>query len=298
MRVGAGIGAVAMVVLSAAPAAADSGGLDSLVAAERAFAALASSHGMKHAFLTYLAPEAVVFQPRATPGRALWESRPDAKGTLLWAPAFAAVSSAGDFGYSSGPWEFRPPADSAGTPSPPESWAHGQFNSVWSWDKRDGWRVIADIGVSHPRPARGGVANVELTAGPTLRPKTMRTGRRDLPGEDERLSRLMSERGAREALAALGASDLRLNTDGRLPALGLDAAQTRLDSLGGAYEYRTEGSEIARSGDLGYTYGLAARRLTPGAAPADTSVYLHVWRQEAGRHWRLALAVLNPLPAR
>jgi hypothetical protein len=291
-----------MVILSTsaglpARAAADAA-LDSLVASERAFAALSVAKGMKAAFLAYLAEGSVVFQPAAVDARKLWEGRPASAATLSWEPSFAAVSSAGDFGYTTGPWEFRPPADSLGTPAPPESYAYGQFNSVWKHDKKTGWRLIADIGVTHAKPARGGVGSGEFTAGPVLRVRTMKIGRADIPGEDQRLSKAMRAVGPREALVAHGAPDLRLNSEGRPPAVGLEAAQARFDTLGGFYEYRTEGSVIAKSGDLGYSYGLAERFVSATGAPADSSVYLHVWRQEGGRFWRLALAVLNPLPRR
>jgi len=272
--------------------------LDSLVASERAFAARSAAKGMKEAFLAYLAEGAVVFQPGPVDGRKVWEARRASAATLRWEPSFAAVSSGGRFGYTTGPWEFRPPADSLGTPAPPESYLYGQFNSVWKHEKKTGWRVIADIGVTHAKPTRGGVGSGEFAAGPTLKIRTMKPGRADISGEDQRLSKAMRASGPREALAALGTADLRVNSEGRWPAVGLEAAQARFDSLGGFYEYRTEGTAVARSGDLGYSYGLAERFLSANGAPADTSVYLHVWRQEAGRFWRLALAVINPLARR
>jgi ketosteroid isomerase-like protein len=105
--------------------------------------------------------------------------------------------------------------------------------------------------------------------------------------------------GTPEAVAAHATPDVRLNVEGKLPALGIEAAQARLDSLPGFFEFKAEGSGIASSGDLAYTYGLAERFLSAKAeAATDTSVYLHVWRQEDGRTWKLALAVLNPLGAR
>lgn len=296
------IGVVAMLVLSSLPvfpagAAADAA-LDSLVASERAFAARSVAKGMKDAFLFYLDEGSVVFQPGPVDARKLWEGRPASSATLMWEPAFGAVSSAGDLGYTTGPWEFRPPADSLGTPAPPESYAYGQFNSVWRHEKKTGWKLIADIGVTHPKPSRGGVGSGEFTAGPSLKIRTMKSGRADIPGEDQRLSKSMRAGGPRAALTELGAQDLRVNSEGRFPAVGLDNAMARFDSLGGFYEYKTEGSVIARSGDLGYSYGTAQHFLSANGAPADTSVYLHVWRQEGGRLWRLALAVINPLTRR
>jgi hypothetical protein len=285
-----------MVALSSSPlpASADAA-LDSLISSERAFAALSLSKGMKEAFLTYLADGAVVFQPRAVDGRKAWEARPASAATLKWEAAYAAVSSGGDMGFTTGPWEYHPPADTAGTPAPPESYRYGQFNSVWMREKHVGWRVIADIGVTHLNPGRKGVSGGEVSTGPALKIRTMKSGRTDIPGEDARLSKSMRSVGPHDALAAHGATDLRVNLEGRFPSLGLEAAQARFDSLGGFYEYRTEGSAIAHSGDLGYSYGLAEHFLSAKGAPADSAVYLHVWRQEGGRFWRLVLAVINPL---
>ncbi|MGH7730540.1 MAG: hypothetical protein ACRENJ_04740, partial [Candidatus Eiseniibacteriota bacterium] len=161
-----------------------------------------------------------------------------------------------------------------------------------------GWRVVADIGVTHAKPPRGGVGSSEFTAGPSLKIRTMKSGRANLPEEDKNLSKAMRSEGARQALAAHAASDLRVNSEGRWPAVGLEAAQARFDSLGGFYEFKTEGSALARSGDLGYSYGLAEHYLSASAAPADTGVFFHVWRLEGTRSWRLALAVINPLTRR
>ena len=295
MRASVRIGIIAMVVMSSSPSPASAdAALDSLVATERAFSARSVAKGTKEAFLAYLAEGSVVFQPGAVDGRKAWEARPASAATLKWEAAFAAVSSAGDMGYTTGPWEYRPPADTAGTPAPPESYRYGQFNTVWKREKNVGWRVIADIGMTHPNPGRKGVGSGEVTTGPPLKIRTMKSGRADIPGEDTRLSKAMRAAGPHEALAAHAASDVRVNSEGRFPALGLEAAQARFDTLGGFYEYRTEGSAIARSGDLGYSYGLAEHFLSAKGAPADTAVYLHVWRQEGGRFWRLVLAVMNP----
>ncbi|MEK7329581.1 MAG: DUF4440 domain-containing protein [Candidatus Eisenbacteria bacterium] len=272
--------------------------LDSLVASERAFAAMSVARGMKDAFLNYLAEDAIVFRPTATNGRKAWEARPPSTATLLWEPSFAEVSSAGDLGYTTGPWELHPPADSTGAAAAPERYLYGHFNSVWRKHRGGEWRVVADIGGSHARPERGGVGSGEFAAGPVLPRRSMKSRRVNLAAMDRDLSKAMRSAGAGEAIAAHAAPDVRMNVEGRFPSLGIEAAQARFDSLAGFFEFKAEGSGIASSGDLGYTYGLAERFVSAKAAPADTSVYLHVWRQEDGRTWKLALAVINPLTTR
>lgn len=292
------MGVVVMVVLpmlASSPAAADAA-QDSLVASERAFAAMASAKSVKEAFLAYLSEDAVVFQPTATNGRKAWEARPESKATLLWEPAFAVVSSAGDLGYTTGPWEFRPAPDSAGTAVPPERYSYGHFHSVWRRQRHDGWKVVADIGVSHPKPDHGAVGSGEFTEGPTLPIRTMKPSRIHMGDLDQKLSKTMRAVGPRDALAAHGAQDLRLGLEGKLPAIGIEAALALID-FEGFLVYHEQGSGFASSGDLGYTYGWAERFVGSNPAPADSSVYLHVWKQDKGRTWLLALAVLSPLRA-
>jgi ketosteroid isomerase-like protein len=269
--------------------------LDSLVASERAFAAMSRSRGMKEAFLAYLAEDGVLFRPTATNGRQVWEARPASTDTLLWEPRFVEVSSAGDMGYTTGPWEMRPGADSTGAPPPAEQRSYGHFVSVWKKQRGGVWRVVADIGISHAKPLRGGVGSGELQAGPTLPIRTMKASRVSLAGLDRNLSKRMRAVGAHDAIAAHATPDLRVNVEGKYPAVGLEASQARIDSLAGFFDFTTEGSGIARSGDLAYTYGRAEHYVSANAAAADTSVYFHVWRQEDGRTWQLALSVLNPL---
>lgn len=298
------IGVVAMVVMMvAAPRVRAEAALDSLFAYEKAFAAMASEKGVRTAFLTFMAEEAVMFEPTAVNARKTWQGRPESKAVLLWEPAYAQVSSAGDMGYSTGPWEFRPAPDSSatpdssGTPAAAQNYAYGHFNSVWK-KMGDVWRVVLDIGVTHAKPMRSGVGSGEFEPGLALPRRTMKSGRVKMSSLDEKLSKEMRKSGGGPAFALYAAENVRLNTDGRLPAKGIEQAQARVDSLVGFLEFKSEGSGVASSGDLGYSYGTAVRFPSEKAAPADTSVYLHVWRLEGGAEWRVALAVWNKLGAR
>jgi len=269
--------------------------LDSLVAGERAFAAASRAKGIKESFLAFMAEGAIVFQPQAMDGRKFWDARPSSKAVLNWEPAFACVSSDGDMGYTCGPWEFQPPPDSSGAPASPERYLYGHFNSVWVKEKKTGWRVIADIGITHPRPTRGGVGSGEYTPGPNLPIRTMMSNRTKLEDLDKRLSKSMRSMPPREALAAHAAQDLRLGSEGRMPTVGLEASQGQLDSLGGFFVFLPQASRVSRSNDLGFTYGLAERYISAKGPPADSSAYLNVWRLENGKVWQLALEVLKPL---
>ena len=112
-------------------AAAPDDALDALVAAERAFSAMSVEHNMRDAFLEYMTEDAILFRPLPVNGRSVWKDRPGSKATLIWEPSHAELAAAGDLGWTTGPWEVRPPPDSTGAPSAPDTYAHGHFTTVW-----------------------------------------------------------------------------------------------------------------------------------------------------------------------
>ena len=265
--------------------------LQSLVAAEREFSARSVKHGMKDAFLAYLAEDGVIFRPTPTNGKESWKARENSKGTLIWEPTFAEVSQAGDLGVDSGPWEYR-------LPDSTQPALHGHFVSIWKRVPKGPWRVAADLGVSHGPPPSEGVGSGALTQGPAHQKLTGGSAL-DLRKLDIQYSEATRQNGVGAAFAAFAAPDIRLYREGSLPFLGREAARTQMDSLPGNLHFVQQGNRLSASRDLGYTYGIA-QRFDVGddkaGLAADSLVYLHVWRQNADRSWRLSLAVLNPLP--
>jgi len=279
--------ALAGLALAAPPPA-----LESLVQAERRFSATSVEKGSKEAFLAFLAEDGILFRPLPVNGKQSVARRPPVSATLIWEPAFAEVSAAGDLGWTTGPWEFRPPAGAADRPV-----LHGDFASVWRRDAGGEWKVAADLGCSHAAPARGGLGRVKLLAGPA------HAGSRSPQaafGELEEAERAFAERSAtrdlRAALGAWGDKSLRCLRDGDAPRLGLDAAR-RDPAYSTAYRFRPDTIRVAASGDLGYAYGVG-ERLGPEGAIADSSVFLRVWRRDPRGAWKLALAVVNPVGGR
>ena len=55
---------------------------------------------------------------------------------------------------------------------------------------------------------------------------------------------------------------------------------------------------MARSGDLGYSYGVVKRREAGPESPwVNTANYLRVWRQGEDGTWKLAFDVFSPRPS-
>src|SRR5690349_7961583 len=132
---------------------------------EKSFAAYAGSVGITEAFVKYLDDSAVVFEKgKIANGREVWKDRKTEGMGLRWYPEFAEVAASGDFGYSTGPSEFRVKKGS-------EKADHkGYFNSIWRKNSNGEWKVVLDMGTpspqsvydeSHVEYADGSATNVE-----------------------------------------------------------------------------------------------------------------------------------------
>ncbi|MFI5234604.1 MAG: DUF4440 domain-containing protein [Gemmatimonadales bacterium] len=226
--------------------------LGSLVAAERAFAAMAGSSGTRTAFLANLADDGIVFGPRATNGKAYWRARPNRPSVLAWAPALADVSLDGDLGYTMGPWTFRPARDSAVV-------ASGTFVTLWRRTSA-GWRVALDLGISHDS-ASSWPTKVAFPIAPAAR-RSAGPAIRDYLRHLDSLGRGT----ANEATTFL--------REGHPPTRGHPAAVDRGRLI-------PEGGAVATSGDLAYTFGAV------GSSGRES--YLRIWRRERAGHWLVVL---------
>jgi len=269
-----------------------------MVATERAFSALSVERGMRDAFTHFMAEDGLLFQPLPVNGKQSWSARAPSPATLIWEPSHAEMAFAGDLGWTTGPWEYRPPRDSTGAPPPPERIAHGHFISVWTSQPDGQWRVVIDKGISHAKP-ESSLSTVEFKAKPAhtwLAGLNNHKSRANLTSSDRRYARDAMKLGA-AALDVWATEDVRLNREGDFPVEGRDTARTKLEVAPAIMRLRPHGARVSLSDDLGYTYGTIERAPLQGEKPAS-STYLHVWRKEADRKWRIAVIVENPIPPR
>ncbi len=267
------------IALASASAVA-AGSARSLVEAEHAFARIAATAGTRAAFLAVLDDSGVVFRPTAVNGRAVWTAQSPRPGVLAWEPEFAEVAAAGDLGFTTGPWSFRPSA--ADTPV-----AYGHYVSIWRRTPPGPWRLLADLGVSHERPTT-------LTPTPVLRSHS----RDDAAHPASALAALFERDRAVARLTggfradSLGAAGLRVLREGAPPRSAANVAHLVIPDGGTRVEPRA--GEVARSGDLAFTRGLGfTDSHGNGGPPADTVSYVRIWRRE-GDSWRIALDIEVP----
>lgn len=278
-----------------APAIDRQAAIDGVVAAEKAFAQLAAEKGTREAFLAFLADDSVVFNPDPMNGKEVWRARPAGPGLLSWHPVYSEVSLAGDLGFNTGPFDFRPKP--GGKPV-----AFGQFATIWKRQADGSWKALLDLGTSVPEPTSAvppaislsGPARVEESQIPKVDSEAALAA---LLGADRALAAAVQEKGAAAAYEAVLADDARLLRASRQPVLGREAVRAALAENAAPVTWEPLGGGVARSGDLGYTYGFVKRHEDGPESPwINTSNYLRVWRKGADGTWKIAFDEFSPRP--
>ncbi len=265
------------------------GDLKSLVEAEREFSKTSEKKGIREAFLAFLAADAILFRPNAVNGRQYVTEQPEDKGTLTWSPVFAEASAAGDLGYTTGPYEYKPPGS--------EAVGHGHYISVWRKPAGGKWRVVIDLGIVHDKP-EGLPTEVASPAPGAAPPKDPDAAglRAAMLAADAAFSGVAADKGVLAAYEVFAADDIRFYRMFSFPQVGKTAMRSALLNSAGRLTWKASGGEVAGSGDLGVTYGLAEFFAgdVQGVSPTPGS-YVRIWRRHPDG-WRVVLDVVNQLP--
>ncbi len=287
--------AVLLPVCAPSPSGTSRAALESLVQAEMSFARTSVAKGIREAFLTYLADSCIVFRPHPVNGPSVYRARPEAPFTLDWRPIYADVSSAGDFGYTTGPWQIT---DNSPQKRPP---GHGNYFSVWQKQADGNWKVIIDLGISNPEPK-----DLPPTwQAPALNPSFASRAHTPAEIEQEKSTLLQRDLSFSAAVPASGlvaayqshlASEARLLRMGEFPLTASEAIRTKLSERQGASSWRPLRAEMAQSLDLAYTMGAYEFKPARQGAPLEKGYYVRVWKKQGEGAWKVVLEVENPLP--
>jgi len=248
----------------------------SLAATETAFAAHSVREGMRAAFIAHFAPDGVFIREGWTAARAYLEPRPDPPIVLDWRPAFVLVAVSGELGLSTGPWKLTSKAKPEAAP------AYGQFISIWRREGNEPWRVLADLGISHPAPD---LWDSPLESGAVRTSGTGAAG--SLASAEQRFADDARRSGLHAAYTSHASAKMRLYRNGKAPAIGREAIAL-VEDPGRPIAWTIERMGTARSADFGYALGRYSV-----ADEAVSGYFLRVWIREDDR-WRIALDVVNP----
>lgn len=249
--------------------------LASLVQTEREFAALSVRNGTRAAFLANFSPRSIIFRTNAVLGQTWFENNPSPKGELSWKPAFADISSTADFGYTTGPWEFRLSSDQAPT-------ASGHYVTVWQRQPEGRWTIAVDIGISHEAVT----ATEEVVFGPIGNQVTEQRSRNQMESAGDGL--LQKERtflmSPENHASALG-EDVRLYRDGKLPISGPSASRTA-SGRAGDFLWTIPSITMSSSTEFAYAYGKVY---------SDSTIhnYLRIWKRQPQAAWRIVVDLVD-----
>ena len=255
--------------------------LKALVKAEWDFINLARDTNTRDAFLAQFTEETIVFGEGPVNAKRAYQNQQPNNGWLKWEPVFSDLASSGDFGYNTGPWEFRINKTDA------KAVAFGHFVSFWHQQTDGSWKLLIDIGVDHAQP----------TQTPAWKSSAVEFERISNPSE-ERNPLETVEQNFIEALAFAKSPAYQavLSRETRFYRPGIQAITEQasiLTYLNGELPitYKKVGQALASTGDLGYAYGTAVVQLKGNQTKAAN--YLHVWKHEKNAGWKLVLDLIT-----
>ncbi|HEV7905736.1 MAG TPA: nuclear transport factor 2 family protein [Pyrinomonadaceae bacterium] len=280
--------------------------LVSLVEAERAFARTSVERGVRESFLAFFAEDGINFQPHPTKTREAFLKRPAPPTrppvTLNWEPIFADVSSAGDLGYTTGPYRL---IDESPEHRPTR---HGYYFSIWKRQPDGAWKVAIDVGIETPAPDAGERALRFQSVRPSAKKASAAVNNVNLESErvalldaDREFIRAANSHGALKAFQAHLGEEARLHRDGIFPLTKRDAIRSFLAQKKFMLSGEPLKAEVAQSNDLGYTYGRYELREDEATRDATTATekgyYVRVWKRDGARgRWKIVLDTTHPLP--
>jgi ketosteroid isomerase-like protein len=254
-----------------------------VVETEKAFAALAAEKGTKHAFLSNLADDGLVFLPDKMNGKAYWNGRGESGGLLSWHPNFADVSANGLLGYTTGNWEYRP----KGKADQPVGF--GEFVTIWQRFPDGRYRFVVDIGVEHEKPAAYSTATQYPTA-----PGEPNTKNYSAADSANHFFEMAAKIGLPRAYARFSDDDVRMFREGQLPIVGKGDAVSMAKKQKGRVQFAKR-TMFLGSDNLAYvvsTYTLERKE-----KPPETGNFVQIWKLIDDR-WKLVLDIFKPVPAK
>lgn len=257
--------------------------LQEILDAEQAFIEQARVENTRSAFLDYLSDDVVTNGPNGpTVGKERINSQPANDGWLSWQVIYGDAAGSGDFGYTTGPWEYRT------NKKDEDAVAFGEFHSIWKKQSDGIWRNIVDIGIQHGPPTQ----EIALTT------TSMPLGKVGVnPNQKNALTLFLANENAFVAsfdkrgnfsYDTHASAEIRYARDGRQPIVSDLEKNEFLRSESPYAHYVPIDGGIAVSGDLGYIYGTAASKEND----RKQATYLRIWKKEQQGEWKIVLDVL------
>jgi len=259
--------------LSTALHAQESG--ESIVRAERAFAALSVKEGINKSFTANFDTSCVVFvKGKAVNGHQLYSTNPDKGGVLNWEPEYVGISSTKDIGFSTGPYTYKQSANDTIT-------GRGQFTTIWKLNKDGDWKAVLDMGASYGTNAERVTAvkifTSDFSSTKVAISQSALSIENDFINEYKKVGSL--------AFHERVTSKSWFNRKNNHPYYGLQNVKSAIISIPDTLHFTPIAGELTQNGDFAYVYGTVTIH-------DNVENYLRVWIRK-GKEWKLILQVLN-----
>ena len=252
---------------------------------EREFSQSAATRGFIGAFLDYFDDSCIAFYPQPENAKHALTGEPESQASLVWRPTFVEVSTSGDFGFTTGPSEYRAGGVKDSTVY------YGHFVSVWKKNGDGKWKVVLDIGSGYPKSEKKEEMFLakELSCHEMKKSVSVERERAVLMTADSALSESIRVRGIKTAMQEFASDDVRVYRKGLFPAQGKNNG-VELVKNEKPLHHNLYAGKISSAADLGFTYGIAVD------AASDTSSYVRIWQKENG--WKVVVDVMKPWPTK
>jgi ketosteroid isomerase-like protein len=256
--------------------------LQKMVDTEHEFARFAADKGTKSAFLAFITPDGLLFQPDKVNGIAYWNGRGESAGLLSWAPNYADMSANGIMGYTTGNWEYRAKGKDD------EPGAFGEFITIWLRQPDGKYKFVVDIGIGHDRPAKYSTDWVTTSE----RSSDLNLKNSSAADSANGFYTMMASGGPVKAYKAYAIDDVRAFREEKQPFIGKKALLSALKDDKATYALAKR-STFFGSADIAYNLNTYTRSLKGKIVEKGNT--LQIWKLVNGR-WRIVLDVLKPVP--
>lgn len=249
---------------------------------EIVFREMAAEKGLKAAFVEYLAPDGVMFDPDPKNGRELWNSRPESDAFLTWEPRKIEVSANGALAYSIGNSIYR--ANGAEDPNA----VHGHYFTVWSRQPNGEYRAVIDAGI-----ANGASSPIDESDWPLYKTTDPGKHSRGFSAADSSLGfyESITKRGAKYSYKRYLAEDAVIFRDGFPAIVGKDAALDHIKEHNPRVKFAKRKSFLEAE-DLAYVSQVYALTDKKGEE-YERGNFVQVWRLREGA-WKIAAEIFVP----
>ena len=253
--------------------------LQSLIDTELAFAQTSKTKNTRDAFLQYLSDETVMFEDaKITVGKKTWQGRKPDSSLLIWEPVFADISASGDFGYTTGPFEYYASRKNG------EQGFYGSYITMWKKDSASQWKMALDIGVSpQPKPAS------KTLNTPAFSSKVKSKVHKDLKQEVMKQEMLFLKNTKKE-LSFFLANESRFLRPGREPVTELAEIEKIITKERGEAHYTPVDVSVSSTGDMAYVYGKLVLVIQD---KQKEGFYLRIYKNTDQKDWKIVLDAIH-----